>query len=80
MTPVRISAISAVLTARAVCIGSERGTTDVTMRTQRSNSSCVVLSPFSTPRLKTAAEAKMAKMSSTSSAMPVSLESSLTFC
>eukprot|EP00966_Prymnesium_polylepis_P088969 2059014-Prymnesium_polylepis.1 len=47
--PAFIRAISAVLTAMAVCIGSERGTTEVTMITHLSSSSCVVRSPFSSP-------------------------------
>mmetsp|Transcript_3236 Transcript_3236/g.9930 ORF Transcript_3236/g.9930 Transcript_3236/m.9930 type:complete len:309 (-) Transcript_3236:1078-2004(-) len=53
MIPDFISAMSAVLTASAICIGNCRGTTDVTMMTHRSNSSCVVRSPFFRPSRKT---------------------------
>mmetsp|Transcript_4512 Transcript_4512/g.13274 ORF Transcript_4512/g.13274 Transcript_4512/m.13274 type:complete len:247 (-) Transcript_4512:1554-2294(-) len=51
--PALSSAMRAVLTAIAVCIGRWRGTTDVRMMTQRSSSSCVVRSPFSSPLWKT---------------------------
>ena len=80
MTPAFISAISAVFTARAVCIGRWRGTTDVTMMTHLRSSSCVVRSPFSSPFLNTKPLAISAKMSRMKSASRVSLESSPTFC
>mmetsp|Transcript_41907 Transcript_41907/g.103361 ORF Transcript_41907/g.103361 Transcript_41907/m.103361 type:complete len:303 (-) Transcript_41907:510-1418(-) len=47
--PFRISAIRAVLTAMAVCIGRWRGTTEVMMITHLSSNSCVVRSPRSIP-------------------------------
>mmetsp|Transcript_43668 Transcript_43668/g.108688 ORF Transcript_43668/g.108688 Transcript_43668/m.108688 type:complete len:308 (-) Transcript_43668:1196-2119(-) len=78
--PAFMSAISAVLTAIAVCIGRERGTTDVMMITHLSSNSCVVRSPFSSPRLKTYAEATRAKHRRMNRASNVSLESSPTFC
>mmetsp|Transcript_11530 Transcript_11530/g.36838 ORF Transcript_11530/g.36838 Transcript_11530/m.36838 type:complete len:400 (+) Transcript_11530:74-1273(+) len=80
MTPAFIKAISAVFTASAICMGSWRGTTDVTMMTQRSSSSCVVRSPFSSPRLKTYAADAIAKIRRTPSAMSVSRVSEDTFC
>lgn len=53
MIPRFISAMSAVFTASAICMGSWRGTTDVTMMTHRSSSSCVVRSPLRRPSRKT---------------------------
>mmetsp|Transcript_32457 Transcript_32457/g.103530 ORF Transcript_32457/g.103530 Transcript_32457/m.103530 type:complete len:372 (+) Transcript_32457:4540-5655(+) len=73
-------AMSAVLTAMAVCIGKWRGTTEVRMMTQRRSNSCVVRSPFSRPFLKTKADEISAKTKSSISAAMVSRESSETAC
>ncbi len=51
--PDRMSCMSAVLTASAICIGSCCGTTEVMMITHLSSSWCVVWSPFSRPFLST---------------------------
>ena len=80
MMPDLISAMSAVLTASAVCMGKWRGTTEVTMMTHLRRSSCVVRSPFSRPRRKTKKEAASANTSRMRRAIIVSTESSLTFC
>mmetsp|Transcript_41840 Transcript_41840/g.98010 ORF Transcript_41840/g.98010 Transcript_41840/m.98010 type:complete len:819 (-) Transcript_41840:1372-3828(-) len=78
--PALKSAIRAVFTAMAVCIGKWRGTTEVRMMTHLSRSSCVVRSPFSSPRLKTYADDASAKQKSSISAPIVSFESSETGC
>mmetsp|Transcript_29380 Transcript_29380/g.87886 ORF Transcript_29380/g.87886 Transcript_29380/m.87886 type:complete len:231 (+) Transcript_29380:453-1145(+) len=80
MTPAFIRAISAVFTARAICMGSWRGTTEVTMMTQRRSSSCVVRSPFLRPSRKTYAAATSAKIKRMPRAPSVSRVSELTVC
>ena len=62
-TDARISAMSAVLTAIAVCMGSSGGTTEVRMRMQRSTSSYWLRLPSLRPMMKTFPEAMSAKTS-----------------
>lgn len=51
--PAFVRAMSAVLTAIAICMGKWRGTTEVIMITHLSSSSWVVRSPFSSPIFNT---------------------------
>mmetsp|Transcript_27019 Transcript_27019/g.66904 ORF Transcript_27019/g.66904 Transcript_27019/m.66904 type:complete len:478 (-) Transcript_27019:855-2288(-) len=73
-----ISAISAVLTASAVCIGSSGGTTEVMMSTQRSISSYCDFFPSSSPLCSTYPAESSAKKSSRLSSPTVSILSAVT--
>ncbi len=73
-------AISATLTATAICIGNCWGMTLVMIITHFSRSSCVVFSFFSKPTFITYAALMSAKTSKISSAMPVSRMSPCTLC
>mmetsp|Transcript_27783 Transcript_27783/g.93389 ORF Transcript_27783/g.93389 Transcript_27783/m.93389 type:complete len:330 (+) Transcript_27783:3019-4008(+) len=80
MMPAFINAIKAVFTASAICMGSCRGTTEVTIITHRSTSSCVVRSPLASPALRTYAAETIAKRRRTKSAPSVSRVSEDTCC